>query len=188
MVKFTEVEGPGLRAAIWLQGCSIRCRGCCNPSYIPFEGGKDLKPDTLAEEIATLPVEGITILGGEPLDQASQLSVFLIALKRLSNHGTILFTGYTWASVISNAVKRRAADLCDLVIAGPYVESQAPDRRQWIGSKNQTLHFLTNRYAELKKAWPEAGNQMEIRLRPEGILVSGTPCSNPSQLFFGGNK
>ena len=39
IVPHTEAEGPGVRFALWFQGCPLRCPGCCNPEMLPFDGG-----------------------------------------------------------------------------------------------------------------------------------------------------
>ena len=41
IVPSTEAEGPGRRFALWFQGCSLRCPGCCNPEMLPFTGGDE---------------------------------------------------------------------------------------------------------------------------------------------------
>src|ERR1700688_933327 len=71
----TEAEGPGLRFALWFQGCPLRCPGCCNPEMLPFEGGRSMR---LADVVAQVEnaaqrdgIEGITLLGGEPLAHAA---------------------------------------------------------------------------------------------------------------------
>src|SRR3954447_8851580 len=75
IVAATEAEGPGLRLALWFQGCPLRCPGCCNPEMLPFEGGTKM---TVSQVLAQLDeavrdhgVEGITLLGGEPLAHAN---------------------------------------------------------------------------------------------------------------------
>src|SRR5438874_3745508 len=74
-VPFTEAEGPGRRFALWFQGCPLRCPGCCNPEMLPFEGGRALRlADVLArvaEAARADGVEGLTLLGGEPLAHAA---------------------------------------------------------------------------------------------------------------------
>src|SRR5215210_7552938 len=74
IVPCTEAEGPGRRFALWFQGCPLRCPGCCNPEMLPFDGGTAM---TVAEVVAQLTasaqqhdLEGITLLGGEPLSHA----------------------------------------------------------------------------------------------------------------------
>ncbi|RCK81654.1 MAG: Ribonucleotide reductase of class III (anaerobic), activating protein [Candidatus Ozemobacter sibiricus] len=173
LIKLTEVEGPGRRAALWLQGCSIRCPGCCNPEFLDPHGGQDRDPLALADELAALPVEGLTLLGGEPLDQAAELEILLRRLRARGDFGVILFTGYPW-----NIVRTRfpqILDCCDLVKAGPFEAAHHPDPRRWIGSTNQTIHALTDRYRNLAAAWPAARREIEIHLRGDAIVINGTP-------------
>src|SRR3954464_15716351 len=87
IVPCTEAEGPGRRFALWFQGCPLRCPGCCNPEMLPFEGGTEMSAaEVLAhvEEAARAHgVEGITLLGGEPLAHAARASVLAAAVKGL---------------------------------------------------------------------------------------------------------
>ncbi|NLI78661.1 MAG: radical SAM protein [Candidatus Riflebacteria bacterium] len=173
LIPLTEVEGPGTRAALWVQGCSIRCPGCCNPAYLDPAGGRDRAPMALADELAALPVEGLTLLGGEPLDQAADLLVLLQRLRERSRLGIILFTGHPWPTV-----QERFPEIlpwCDLVKAGPFEAGRHPDSRRWIGSANQTVHALTGRYRSLAESWPAARREIEIHLRADDIVVNGTP-------------
>lgn len=173
LIKLTEVEGPGRRAALWLQGCSIRCPGCCNPEFLDPHGGLDRDPLALADELAALPVEGLTLLGGEPLDQAAELESLLRRLRANSKLGIILFTGYPWEIV--RARFPQILDCCDLIKAGPFAAALHPDPRRWIGSTNQTVHALTDRYRALAAAWPAARREIEIHLRGDAIVINGTP-------------
>src|SRR3989440_11318807 len=74
IVAATEAEGPGIRFALWFQGCPLRCPGCCNPEMLPFQGGT---PTTVAEVLRQIEqarasgIEGITFLGGEPTAHAA---------------------------------------------------------------------------------------------------------------------
>src|SRR5438270_1231809 len=85
-VHCTEAEGPGVRFALWFQGCPLRCPGCCNPEMLPFEGGTRM---TVAEVLAQVEearrghgVEGITLLGGEPLAHAGAAAVLARAVRQ----------------------------------------------------------------------------------------------------------
>src|SRR6516164_213379 len=75
----TEAEGPGRRWALWVQGCPLRCPGCCNPELLPLrarDGSDKLATvDELAREaLATPGIEGVSLLGGEPFAQAAPLA------------------------------------------------------------------------------------------------------------------
>src|SRR5437899_10929868 len=75
VVSSTEAEGPGRRFALWFQGCPLRCPGCCNPEMLPFEGGQAVPLPEVAAQLrsaaAAHGLEGITLLGGEPLAHAA---------------------------------------------------------------------------------------------------------------------
>src|SRR5437899_12602307 len=74
IVPCTEAEGPGRRFALWFQGCPLRCPGCCNPEMLPFASGRGLPLPDVLEQIKTAMVqviEGVTLLGGEPLAHAA---------------------------------------------------------------------------------------------------------------------
>src|SRR5437868_8441312 len=85
IVPFTEAEGPGRRYALWFQGCPLRCPGCCNPEMLPFEGGLRVPVDNVLADILdaaeTEGVEGVTLLGGEPLAHAAGAGELARALR-----------------------------------------------------------------------------------------------------------
>ena len=142
--------GPGQRAGIWLQGCSIHCPGCL--SRDTWAPGTSTTPVSevvgWAEDHASDGMTGITVSGGEPLDQAEALAALLADVRsrpRLAGLDVLLYTGYAFS-----AVSRRhqaVLALVDAVISGPYVESR-PSRHRWMGSGNQVLTLLTQRARE----------------------------------------
>ena len=139
----TEAEGPYKRMAIWFQGCNILCEGCCNP---------DLQPIVIAhimtvQEIVDIAlesqkfkgIEGVTFLGGEP---TLQEGLFDLAKTMAYNGlGTILFTGRT-----VDSLNKKLVESVDLIIDGKFDEQQIDNARNLIGSKNQRIHLLTDRY------------------------------------------
>src|SRR5215469_14030406 len=87
IVPCTEAEGPGRRFALWFQGCPLRCPGCCNPEMLPFEGGQRIGlEEVLARARAAQAergVEGITLLGGEPLAHAAAAAALAGGARQL---------------------------------------------------------------------------------------------------------
>lgn len=174
IVPRTEAEGPGLRTAIWVRGCAIRCPGCCNPEL--FGAARPGSPATSVPDVlAAVPedVEGITLLGGEPLDQPDGAWA-LCAGARGRGLSVVLYSGYP-----RQEVERRSPgllDLVDVLVDGPYdaarPESAAARPRRWVGSTNQGLHFLTPRYS---RADFDGRNTVELRLDRHGVLVNGWP-------------
>lgn len=156
-------NGPGARAVIWVQGCSLNCPGCYNPETHSTDGGSLISIDELYSQIVSLTkIEGITISGGEPLEQAAALGEFLKKIRASTKLSLILFTGYEWReieSIISNngsTGKNRLSrdsnavklilDTVDVVIAGRFILSKRL-RKNLRGSSNKTFHFLTPRYS-----------------------------------------
>src|SRR6476646_3153291 len=130
IVPCTEAEGPGRRFALWFQGCPLRCPGCCNPEFIPFVGGEAMP---LAEVLAELDdargqgIEGITLLGGEPLAHAAGAAALAKAARDRALT-VMVFSGFT----LEEARAKNDPDvdallaLTDLLVDGPYV-SEMPD-------------------------------------------------------------
>src|SRR6202166_4325132 len=94
IVPGTEAEGPGRRFALWFQGCPLRCPGCCNPEMLPFAGGQAVELPALLEQIRSSNVEGITLLGGEPLAHAADGAALARAMRDLGL-SVMVFSGYT---------------------------------------------------------------------------------------------
>src|SRR5687767_14548277 len=96
IVEDTEAEGPGRRFALWVQGCPMRCPGCCNPEMLRFEGGESVAPDLLADRIlGVVPqVEGVSFLGGEPFAQATGLAEVARVVRR-AGRSVMVYTGFT---------------------------------------------------------------------------------------------
>src|SRR5438128_5626644 len=97
-VQCTEAEGPGRRYALWFQGCPLRCPGCCNPEMLPFEGGQRLAVTDVIRQVEEAArnhgVEGITLLGGEPLAHAPGAAVLAQAMHE-RGLTVMIFSGYT---------------------------------------------------------------------------------------------
>jgi anaerobic ribonucleoside-triphosphate reductase activating protein len=178
LVADTQAEGPGRRFAIWVQGCSIRCEGCCNPEFFGFSGGTKIPPAALAQQVFDTPdIEGVSLLGGEPFDQAQAL---LPLVERVTEAGlsVMIYSGYTLAELTerSSPEINRILARTDLLVDGPYDQTKPETQRRWLGSTNQQLHFLTVRYSPLEPCfWSD--NTIEIRFDGESIQVNGWPIA-----------
>ena len=179
----TSAEGPGLRAALWVQGCSVHCPGCFNPQLWAEIGGTvadttDLADRFVADAVAA-GVEGITLLGGEPFDQAAALGVIAEAF-RAAGLTVMTFTGYPLEQLTAWSITRpdlaRLLAATDLLIDGPYLRDQPDAERPWLGSTNQGIRALTPAYAdEVARIERDGGlDRLEIRIHPDGrIDVNG---------------
>jgi anaerobic ribonucleoside-triphosphate reductase activating protein len=166
----TAVEGPGLRAALWVQGCPIQCPGCANGATWSFAGGHEKTVEELFEQIrGQKNIEGITFIGGEPFSQARSLA----SLGRLcqgQGYSVVTFTGYEYARLLAadRADWNALLAVTDLLLAGPFLENQRDFSRPWVGSRNQEFIFLTNRYLHIQATGFESKNGLEIQIAPDG--------------------
>jgi len=125
-------------------------------------------------------IEGVTITGGEPLDQAEAVLDLLSRIRRETDLTAVVFTGYPWEKVLERPWARELFAVTDILVAGPYDPGRRRGRNL-IGSENQTVHFLSGRYSEedLRRVPP-----CELVLARDGsVLVSGV---DPAPFSSGG--
>ena len=145
-INSTPSEGPYNRFALWVQGCSIGCPGCCNPEMQESRGGTWLSVSRLKQIVLeTKGIEGVTFLGGEPFDQAPALGCLAAEVKG-AGLGVITFSGYEYRTLRRRSEADMLIKNSDLIIAGPYIKDLKTVNRRFIGSDNQTMHFLSDRY------------------------------------------
>jgi anaerobic ribonucleoside-triphosphate reductase activating protein len=175
----TEAEGPYLRYALWVQGCTLQCEGCCNPLMLPPDGGERIAVGALVEEIAaSAGIEGVTFLGGEPFAQAAPLAE-LAARVRERGLGVMVFSGYTLEELRASRDPGAAELLAvtDLLVDGRYERERASAARRFVGSDNQRVHAFGARYADLVTpgGWPSGGATVEVRIDGARVFLNGTP-------------
>ncbi|RJT97361.1 radical SAM protein [Arthrobacter frigidicola] len=163
----TTAEGPGIRSAVWVQGCSIRCSGCINPQLFSFDGGDELAPESVVEEAQLSGAEGLTLLGGEPFDQPHQ-SAALARHAQANGLGVITFTGYAIEALQEDVRAQGLLLATDLLIDGPYEKDLAERQRALVGSTNQRFIHLSDRYRGYR---PEiARNRIDLRIGADGTV------------------
>jgi anaerobic ribonucleoside-triphosphate reductase activating protein len=146
-VPISLANGPGRRAVIWVQGCTLGCPGCYNAELLPVAGGRLVPIRTLFDDIVALSgdIQGITVSGGEPFQQTEPLAALLRLVREQTGLSVVVFTGYTWSEVTAMPGGAALLSSIDVLIAGRYVAAQrlAHGLR---GSANKTIHLLTNRF------------------------------------------
>ncbi len=178
-VACTAAEGPHRRAAVWVQGCSLACPGCCNPELFATTGGEAIPVATLVAELAQwqmrYDVEGLSILGGEPLQQMTSVTALAAAAQALGL-GVIVFTGYTLEALRQRRGFAALTAVVDTLVDGRYDARtpEPPDGRRFVGSQNQRLLHHTTRYANAT-LW-QGPQTVELQLASDGTFhVHGTP-------------
>ena len=145
-IEKSLVNGPGTRFTIWVQGCSIHCDGCVNRNLWDFSG-----PDTSPEKLLTLidstkGIDGVSITGGEPLDQYEALLEFLRLVY--PKYEVFLTSGYTL-----NQIGEKFPEVLkyvDILIDGPFEKDKMDSSGAWRGSTNQGINLLSERVQKYK--------------------------------------
>jgi anaerobic ribonucleoside-triphosphate reductase activating protein len=136
------VDGPGLRFSVFVQGCAHACPGCHNLESQDYAGGHNVRVDELFSKICENKlICGVTLSGGEPLDQSATCLLLVKQLKE-AGQNVWLYTGYRIEEVLAGALGQEAIDLvklCDVVVDGPFVQDLFSHTLRWKGSSNQRV-------------------------------------------------
>jgi len=174
-VNRSQVNGPGSRAVLWVQGCLRECPGCFNPASWSFEPNQIVSVDDMVERILADPEnEGVTFSGGEPFWQAPALAMVARRVKA-AGLNVMSFSGFTLGELQAPAAPPGAQDLLDhldILVDGPYVESLAiHDPTSPVSSRNQQVRVFNPAMGD-RINW--ASDQMEVHIFKDGSrLVTG---------------
>ncbi|GGV15211.1 radical activating enzyme [Actinomadura cremea] len=166
--------GPGTRAGIWTQGCTLHCHGCLSRDTWDADPGRAVPVETILGWLASLPgpVDGLTISGGEPFQQPAALAALLRGVRAWRDAPTretirfdiLVYSGYVYSRLARSRETREILDMCDAVITGPYVDRLNPRGRHpeggsllWRGSANQRVVPLSPLGRERYGAMAEIG-------------------------------
>ncbi len=171
-VDGSEVNGPGIRAVVWLQGCSRECDGCFNPESWSFEINQLISIEHLVEKILSNPKNtGVTFSGGEPFWQAPGLTEIAKKVKA-AGLNVMSFTGFTLERLQSEYAPASSQELLaqlDILIDGAFVKSLAVnDPNSLVSSSNQRVHIFNSDF-ENKLDW--ASDQIEIHIQKDGSRI-----------------
>jgi anaerobic ribonucleoside-triphosphate reductase activating protein len=175
----TEALGPGVRSALWVQGCPFDCAGCMATDWIPFRPARRAEPRELAEELLADPrVDGLTFSGGEPMEQAAGLTEVARLAREMRDVSVICFTGYRLDRLRTRPPSPGVPELLgevDVLIDGRYVAA-LDDGRGLRGSSNQRVHHLTGRHADGDYDFLRGPRTAEIAVvGPEALLIGVPP-------------
>ncbi|MFN6516099.1 MAG: 4Fe-4S single cluster domain-containing protein [Nostoc sp. CreGUA01] len=171
-VDESEVNGPGCRAVIWVQGCPRECPGCFNPDSWSFEANQIVAVDTLAENIlSNIRNTGVTFSGGEPFFQAFTLASLARKVKA-AGLNVMSFTGFTLKQLQSESAPPGSQELLeqlDILIDGPFVQSLAINSpNSPVSSSNQRIHIFNSALCD-QITW--ASDQIEVHILKDGSRI-----------------
>ena len=167
----TMALGPGARMVIWFQGCDIGCEGCCNPELQPLVPrhlvGLSELLEVAADSKGSLGIEGVTLIGGEPTMQRS-LPELARGIRGIGL-GVILFTGREFSELDPELVEN-----VDTVIDGRFVSADRDHDRNLIGSRNQRIVNVTDRYSGSTWFTERRCDFVEVDLDGDELVTNGS--------------
>lgn len=139
IVEGTSVDGSGLRTSIYFAGCTHRCVGCHNPQTWAFDAGELRSVESVMEQIKRADFN-VTLTGGDPLQQRDFKSLIELC-RRIKSAGYTLwcYTGYCYETIVADENRREVLDYIDVLVDGPFVESERDISLRFRGSSNQRL-------------------------------------------------
>ena len=178
--------GPGQRVAIWTVGCSKHCFHCANPELWDPDPARE-QP---AEEIASLILErlkdcrpdGITVTGGDPMEQPEELLTLLRALRPLTED-ILVYTGYTLEELehtLPVSLMDGFRETVGVLIDGRYVEELNDGKSPLTGSTNQTLHYFRPQLRETYAAYMAGGRKIQNFYSGGRLISVGIHNPHPS--------
>ena len=173
-----QVLGPGNRIGIWLCGCNRACKGCSNPELWIQRDEFEIDVANVASLIRKVAeshiVDGFTISGGEPFQQADELLLLLSYLTPISTD-ILIYTGYRLEELraLNSESVNGILDSAEVVVDGAYIED-LNDNSVLRGSSNQQIHILNPDHEDLyRKYLANTQNQIQNFNTVDGVVSVG---------------
>ena len=161
ILKFDVANGPGVRTTLFVSGCTHNCKGCFNVEQQSFDYGKIWSKETeylFLSYLSNPMVVGVSILGGEPMQQTMDDSLYglLKKIKEETGKEIWLWTGYLYEDLVRNPEQLRILEYVDVLIDGQFKESSKDLNLKYRGSSNQRIidvqwSLMHQEVIELKK-------------------------------------
>ena len=134
----TSVDGFGLRTSIYCAGCQNHCPGCHNPQSWDENGGEPVSIDVLFKNIVDADMN-VTFTGGDPMLHPEGFIELAQMIKNNTDKNIWCYTGYKFEYLMQHPTRRKLVELCDVIVDGPYIESERDLSLHFRGSRNQRV-------------------------------------------------
>ena len=140
IVMDTVVDGPGLRASIYLAGCYHRCPGCHNPQSWDMNGGKEMEVDEIVEILKQSGHTKFTITGGDPFYQPMGLLELVVRIrKEIPGSNIWCYTGFLFEDLLDREEMVLILENIDVQVDGPFIQELRDETLMYRGSSNQRI-------------------------------------------------
>ena len=136
----TTSDGLGFRVSLYTSGCTLHCKGCHNPKLWKFDYGKEFTEETLnklVESVSIDYIDGLSVLGGEPLDNYEDVLNICKVVKERTGKNIWLYTGYEKDVVWSKFSE--ILEYVDTIVVGRFIYEQRDTTLAFRGSANQEI-------------------------------------------------
>ena len=117
------------------------CFNCFNKDYQDFAYGKEFTQSQIDEIIRYLSedeISGLSLLGGEPLQQNyNDMINFLTQVRKSTQKSIWIYSGYTYEEILNSKEKMEITSYCDVLVDGRYEDALKNLRLKFRGSSNQ---------------------------------------------------
>lgn len=150
IVDESIVDGPGIRLTIFTQGCNHNCPGCHNPQTHDYNGGYEVVIDEILDKVKENPLlDGITISGGEPFDQAEACTYLAKKVKEMGLN-LVVYTGYDYEYLFDKEAYQSLLLEVDILIDGKFDIKHKDLTVAFKGSTNQRIIDINKSMAHSK--------------------------------------
>jgi len=133
------VDGDGVRAVVWTQGCLLRCPGCHNPATHALNGGFETDTELVKFELRRARgCRGLTLSGGEPFLQplpCAELARFV----RSRGWDVWCYTGLLYENLRADPACEPLLRTVDVLVDGPFILAERDPLLRFRGSRNQRI-------------------------------------------------
>lgn len=162
-----ETLGPGNRLVLWTRGCSKHCKNCANPELWDTSNAKNVKVKDIEQIIINIhndtPIDGITISGGDPLEQMEEI-LELVKRVKVIVQDILVYTGYTVSELERNwdkSIIRKMKELISVLIDGAYIEELNDKALSLRGSSNQNIIYFDESRKSIYEAYLRKGRKIQ---------------------------
>ena len=159
--QYDIANGPGIRTTIFVTGCSRRCVNCFNEEYQDFQAGREWMDKETAQVVSYVQAptnSGLTLLGGEPMENAADLLAVVQAVKAAVPEKSVwVYSGFLYEEILQDPRKKALLDACDVLVDGPFVDALKDPGLYFRGSSNQRIIDIGKSCAAQKAVllWPD---------------------------------
>lgn len=140
--QYDIANGPGIRTSIFVTGCSLKCKNCFNKDYQdPNYGSLWTEGNTLQiiNYLKKDEISGLTILGGEPFENAIDLIEIIKKIKEQIDKPIWIYSGYIYEILIKDPIHKKLLKEVDVLVDGPFIDSLKDLTLKFKGSANQRI-------------------------------------------------